>query len=94
MTGSRPLACRVFGHDLRFRADGPVLRWACSRCGGGAGEKRYADARAAAGYAAAFNRRDADDLGRRAPLLGMFPLRIWRRLQRSRSPERSRSGGP
>ena len=35
-------------------------------------------------YAAAFNRRDTDDLGKRAPLIGLLPLRLWRRFRRSR----------
>lgn len=35
-------------------------------------------------YAAAFNRRDSDDLGKRAPLLGLLPLRVWRRFARRR----------
>jgi hypothetical protein len=37
-------------------------------------------------YAAAFDREDLDELGRRAPILGMFPLRVWHKLhQRSRT---------
>ena len=35
-------------------------------------------------YAAAFNRRDTDDLGKRAPLIGLLPLRLWRRFRRTR----------
>jgi hypothetical protein len=34
-----------------------------------------------------FDREDRDQLGRRAPLLGMFPLRIWHKVhERSRQP--------
>ncbi|MEV3905720.1 hypothetical protein AB0K11_25655 [Mycobacterium sp. NPDC050551] len=76
------VACRVFGHNPSFNAEGPVMRWACARCGGDAGEKEYPTAAHATRYATAFNRRDADDLGRRAPLLGLLPLRLWRRLRR------------
>ncbi|MGH9062760.1 MAG: hypothetical protein ACRDZQ_06520 [Acidimicrobiales bacterium] len=38
-------------------------------------------------YAAAFDREDLDEVGRRAPFFGMFPLRIWYRL-RTRSNRR------
>ena len=31
-----------------------------------------------------FNRRDTDDLGKRAPLIGLLPLRLWRRFRRTR----------
>jgi hypothetical protein len=31
-----------------------------------------------------FNRRDTDDLGKRAPLVGLLPLRLWRRFRRMR----------
>ena len=76
------LACRIFGHDPRFRAEGPTMRWACGRCGGAEGAKTYPSAADAGRYAAAFNKRDADDLGRRAPLLGLLPLRLWRAVRR------------
>jgi hypothetical protein len=33
-------------------------------------------------YARAFNRRDTDDLGKRAPLIGLLPLRLWRKVRR------------
>lgn len=80
-----PLACRVFGHQPAFRAEGRTMLWECERgCGEGGGAKTYATAADAERYARAFDRRDADDLGKRAPLLGMFPLRIWRRLTRDR----------
>ncbi|MGV0794955.1 hypothetical protein [Mycolicibacterium sp. XJ1819] len=58
------------------------MRWACERCGGDEGAKDYPTAADARRYAAAFNRRDVDDLGKRAPLIGLLPLRIWRRLTR------------
>ncbi len=58
------------------------MRWACERCGGSSGAKEYGSDAEASGYAAAFNKRDTDDLGKRAPLIGLLPLRIWRRLRR------------
>jgi hypothetical protein len=76
------LKCRVLGHRLRFGADGPTMTWACERCGGGGGSKTYATADEAALYARAFDREDRDDLGRRAPLVAGFPLRIVRGLRR------------
>jgi len=45
------------------------------RCGR---SKRYASEEEAAQFARAFDREDREDLGRRAPLLGLLPLRIWR----------------
>jgi hypothetical protein len=69
------------GHRFRFSAEDAVMRWRCERCGTG-NEKHYADADAAARYARAFDREDRKDLGRRAPLIGLLPLRIWRRLRR------------
>lgn len=76
------LGCRIFGHDPTFRADGRTMRWKCERCGGAQGAKEYASAEDARKYAAAFNKRDAEDLGKRAPLLGLLPLRLWRALRR------------
>lgn len=35
-------------------------------------------------YARAFDREDRDDLGRRAPLIGLLPLRIARALRQRR----------
>jgi hypothetical protein len=66
--------CTVFGHRYRFTSDGPTMTWTCA-CGSG-GSKTYRSARDATRYAAVFDREDSADLGRRAPLLGMFPLRI------------------
>ena len=77
-------ACRVFGHRPAFHPDGRTMRWACDRCGQGAGAKEYDTGEDARRYAAAFNRRDTDDLGKRAPLIGLLPLRLWRRFRRTR----------
>ena len=77
----RVLACTVFGHRYRFRADGSTMRWSCERCGAAGGEKRYATAADAERYARAFDREDREDLGRRAPLIGLLPLRLWRMLR-------------
>ena len=76
------LQCRVFGHQPAFRAEGRTMHWACGRCGHPGGTKEYPSAADAQRYAVAFNKRDADDLGKRAPLLGLLPLRIWRRVRR------------
>jgi hypothetical protein len=72
-----PLSCRLLGHRHRFAAEGAVMRWSCERCGEG-GTKAYGSADDAQLYARAFDREDRDDLGRRAPLVGLLPLRIWR----------------
>ncbi len=77
--------CRVFGHQPRFAADGPTMRWACEWCGGATGAKTYGTTEEAESYASVFNKRDADSLGTRAPLIGLLPLRIWRRVRRPRS---------
>jgi hypothetical protein len=81
------VACRVFGHRWRFSADGPVMRWECARGCGAAGSKRYPSAEQAAHYAGAFDREDAQDVGRR-PLLSLLPLWLARRAGRRRA------GGP
>jgi hypothetical protein len=70
--------CSLLGHRYRFRADGPTMTWTCDRCGAPGGSKTYATAEEAARYAAAFDREDRADLGRRAPLVGLLPLRLWR----------------
>jgi hypothetical protein len=75
------LACRILGHRPRFTSEGQTMRWACVRCGEG-GEKRYASAEDAARYARAFDREDRESLGERAPLIGLLPLRIFRKLQK------------
>jgi hypothetical protein len=60
------------------------MRWTCERCGAAGGEKEYGSAAEAARFASAFDREDRDEMGRRAPFLGMFPLRMWRRLRSGR----------
>lgn len=55
--------------------------WECERGCGEGGAKQYESEEQARRFAASFNRRDNADLGRRAPLVGMFPLRIWYRLR-------------
>ncbi|MGN6129854.1 MAG: hypothetical protein ACTHOK_05885 [Nocardioidaceae bacterium] len=57
------------------------MTWECERGCGLAGQKEYATAGEAARYARAFDKRDTSDLGRRAPLIGLFPLRVWRWLR-------------
>lgn len=59
--------------------------WQCERGCGEAGAKDYLTAQDATRFAAAFDQRDSDDLGRRAPLIGLFPLRLWRQLRRKGS---------
>ena len=71
--------CAVFGHDYRFTADAEVMRWACDRGCGDGGEKTYSSAAEAARFARAFDRRDTRDPGQRALLIGLEPLRLWRR---------------
>jgi hypothetical protein len=71
------LACRLAGHRYRFSAGGATMTWACERCGE-RGHKRYRSAADAARYAAALDREDRRDLGRRAPLIGLLLLRLWR----------------
>ena len=58
------------------------MLWTCERGCGAGGSKEYPSAADAARYAAAFDREDRSELGRRAPLLGMFPLRMWWTLRR------------
>jgi hypothetical protein len=77
--------CRLLGHRYRFRAEGQVMRWACERCGTPGGEKTYATPAEAVRYARAFDREDRQDLGRRAPLIGLLPLRLWRLAKKLRS---------
>jgi hypothetical protein len=78
------LACRLVGHRFRFSADGSTMRWSCERDCGAGGEKTYASAADAARYARALDREDRDELGRRAPLIGLLPLRIAWLLRRRR----------
>jgi hypothetical protein len=82
------LRCRLVGHRFRFTAAGTTMRWRCDRGCGADGEKTYATAEEAARYAGAFDREDRDELGSRAPLLGLFPLRLARLVRRRRSEAR------
>jgi hypothetical protein len=75
------LRCRLLGHRFRFTSDGDTMRWTCQRGCGAGGSKRYASAEDARRYAAAFDREDRQDLGRRAPLIAGLPLRVWRALR-------------
>jgi hypothetical protein len=74
----------MLGHRFRFSSDGATMRWTCARGCGAGGEKRYATAADAERYARTFDREDSEDLGRRAPLVGLFPLRLARALRRKR----------
>ncbi|MGN6576270.1 MAG: hypothetical protein ACTHKG_11325 [Nocardioides sp.] len=80
------LSCRLLGHRPAFRSAGRRLVWECERddCDM-RGAKEYASPETAQRFADAFDRRDSADLGRRAPLLGLFPLRLWHRMRRSAS---------
>lgn len=80
-TSGVPMACRVFGHRYSFRAEGPTLVWECERGCGERHTKTYQTAAEAKRYATAFDRRGNADLGRRAPLIGLFPLRLWRKIR-------------
>lgn len=72
------LRCRIVGHRYRFVANDDTMSWTCERCGAHGGSKQYATAEEATQFARGFDREDRDDLGRRAPLIGLLPLRIWR----------------
>ncbi|MGH9293813.1 MAG: hypothetical protein ACRD0B_00640 [Acidimicrobiales bacterium] len=80
------IRCRAFGHRYRFSADGAVMRWSCQRGCGSGGTKRYGDPAEAQQYASALDREDRSELGRRAPLFGLLPLRIlyWAKRRRAR----------
>jgi hypothetical protein len=58
-----------------------MMVWECERGCGEGGSKTYPSADQAERYARAFDKRDSADLGRRAPLIGLFPLRLWRRFR-------------
>lgn len=88
------LTCRLAGHRLRFTADGSTMRWSCQRGCGLAGAKRYPTPGHAHRYARAFDRDDREQLGRRAPLIGLLPLRLfraWRDRHHRRSSSELRS---
>jgi prophage protein DUF1660 len=72
------LRCRIFGHRYRFGAEAATMSWTCERCRAPGGRKEYGSPEEAAHFAAAFDREDRSDLGRRAPLIGLLPLRLWR----------------
>ena len=79
------MSCRVFGHRYRFHAEGVTMRWDCERGCGAGGSKRYGSAADARRYARTLDVEDNADVGRRAPLLGLFPLRVYRMLRKRRS---------
>ena len=64
------------------------MYWECQRGCGAGGSKRYASAEDARRYARGFDREDRADLGRRAPLLGLFPLRLLRAFRERRNRHR------
>jgi hypothetical protein len=78
------LKCRILGHRYRFRDEGETMHWRCERCGA-SDSKRYPTPDDARRYAAAFDREDRRDLGRRAPLVGLLPLRLMHALRRRKS---------
>jgi hypothetical protein len=73
----------VFGHRLRFRADGETMRWACERGCGFEGSKTYPSTAEARRYAIAFDRDPLEATSRR-PMLSVLPLWAARRLRRRR----------
>jgi len=60
------------------------MSWRCGRGCGATGSKAYATVEDARRYASAFDREDRQDMGRRAPLIGLLPLRVWRAMRRRR----------
>ena len=74
----QPISCAILGHRFAFRTEGALMLWACERCGEGS-TKQYASAAEATRYASALDRRPNADLGKRAPLIGMLPMRLWRK---------------
>ena len=81
--------CRLLGHAYRFEAVGATMRWACERCGEEGGSKTNATAADAQRYARAFDRRDAEDVGKR-PLLSLLPLWLARKAGRRDGASRPR----
>ena len=77
------LRCRLLGHRYRFASEAEAMQWQCERGCGATGSKRYPTPEDAQRYADAFDRRDQDTLGRRAPV-GLTPLRLWRLIRRRR----------
>jgi len=84
------LSCRVFGHRYRFGNEGATMRWACERGCGAGGEKEYPTAAEARRFATAFDYDERGSTGKRAPLFGLLPLRLWRsmadRMRRDEDP--------
>jgi hypothetical protein len=80
--------CRLLGHRFGFSAEGATMRWQCRRGCGAGGSKRYPSAEQAQRYARAFDREDRNDLGRRAPLVGLLPLRIAHAIRERRRQSR------
>jgi hypothetical protein len=76
------LRCRLAGHRFRFATEGATMSWRCERGCGTGGSKTYATAADARRYARAFDREDRSELGRRAPFLGLLPLRLYWTLRR------------
>jgi hypothetical protein len=91
---SRALRCGLLGHRFRFSSDGDTMRWGCRRGCGAGGAKRYPTAQDAQRYARVFDREDRDDLGRRAPLFGLFPLRILHAVRKRRQSRTSEAEHP
>ena len=76
------IACRIFGHRYRFRADDATMHWECTRGCGAQGEKRYETAEDASRYARGLER--AGERGSGMPLVSTLPLRVLERMRRSR----------
>ncbi|RBP67210.1 hypothetical protein DFO66_102263 [Brevibacterium sanguinis] len=55
--------------------------WECERGCGTSGSKTYPSPEHATRYSAALDRDDSESLGRRAPLIGLLPLRLWRKYR-------------
>jgi hypothetical protein len=60
------------------------MHWECERDCGMKGSKSYGSPREAAHFAAAFDKEDRDDVGRR-PLLSLLPMALARRLAKRSS---------
>jgi hypothetical protein len=75
------LRCRLLGHRFRFSSESETMHWSCQRGCGAGGAKTYATTDEASRYAAAFDREDREDLGRRAPLVAGLPLRLLRAVR-------------
>lgn len=73
------------------------MRWECERGCGAGGSKTYETAAQANHIAVAVDGEDRDDVGRRAPWIAMFPLRLWHKLrersERSERADRSKRPG-